>query len=197
MEFVDYLNKVIREVTGREENTPEKPIIDNTPLKDTQVHNSPIVEGLKFGKYKVLSIERNKVYCTIGGVNKCYTIKEIEMRYDKWKESKKRKREKEKAWDNLSLTVKERDAFKCTNCGADKDTALQLHAHHIIPKGKGGKDELNNLTTLCIECHAKAHDGTVKGDFLKRRFYALKNPTLSDYIKYPEREEVNYEISRY
>ena len=180
MDFVEYLNKTIREATGRLEDTPEKIITDNTPIKDIQARNSLIVEGLRFSKYTVISIQGNNATYEADGRVRCGSIKYLEDRYNSWKARKKRTREKEKAWDNLSLAVKERDLFRCTSCGADKDTAIQLHAHHIIPKSAGGKDELDNLTTLCIECHAKAHDGTVRGNFLKRRFEALKNTSFYD-----------------
>ena len=35
--------------------------------------------------------------------------------------------------------------------------------HHIVPRGVGGKDELDNLIPLCPECHGKIHrEGTRK-----------------------------------
>lgn len=35
--------------------------------------------------------------------------------------------------------------------------------HHIIPRGVGGTDELENLIPLCAKCHGKIHaEGTRK-----------------------------------
>lgn len=58
-------------------------------------------------------------------------------------------------WQVIRWKVLERDGFKCTKCGSAKD----LEAHHIIPRRKGGADDLDNLTTLCKKCHdiADAH----------------------------------------
>lgn len=34
----------------------------------------------------------------------------------------------------------------------------ELHVHHIVTRGAGGKDEFHNLVTLCSKCHReKAH----------------------------------------
>jgi hypothetical protein len=50
--------------------------------------------------------------------------------------------------------VRERDNYTCRLCQKDlKDTPAKLDTHHIIPKKLGGKDEINNLLTLCHSCH--------------------------------------------
>jgi len=46
-----------------------------------------------------------------------------------------------------------RDHFRCQECGYFK----HLEVHHIIPRSKGGSDDLTNLVTLCQRCHAKKH----------------------------------------
>lgn len=48
---------------------------------------------------------------------------------------------------------------RCAIC-SKKTTTI----HHIIPKRYGGKDELDNLIPLCVDCHLKAHNGTYKHD---------------------------------
>lgn len=48
--------------------------------------------------------------------------------------------------------VLERDGNECLRCGSTAD----LEIHHIIPVSQGGSDELENLATLCSECHKDA-----------------------------------------
>lgn len=38
-----------------------------------------------------------------------------------------------------------------------RDGSPYLEAHHIVPLGKGGKDDLSNLVALCPNCHRKLH----------------------------------------
>lgn len=57
-------------------------------------------------------------------------------------------------WKGLSASAKRRDDHRCQGCGR---TNCRLGAHHITPLGSGGKNELENLITLCSVCHGKAH----------------------------------------
>jgi len=58
----------------------------------------------------------------------------------------------------LKEKVLERDNYKCQKC-FDKErceisgSRFKLEVHHKIPLSKGGKDELDNLITLCFKCH--------------------------------------------
>jgi len=56
---------------------------------------------------------------------------------------------------NKSLIKKvfERDNFTCQKCKIQDKTARLLEAHHLIPITFRGKDEINNLITLCSDCH--------------------------------------------
>lgn len=53
------------------------------------------------------------------------------------------------------FSVLKRDGFRCQYCGADpkKDESVILHVDHIIPKSKGGGDEMENLVTSCFKCN--------------------------------------------
>jgi 5-methylcytosine-specific restriction endonuclease McrA len=53
----------------------------------------------------------------------------------------------------LRKKVFERDNFSCQKCKIQDKTAKTLEVHHIMPLGYGGKDEINNLITLCSDCH--------------------------------------------
>ncbi len=49
--------------------------------------------------------------------------------------------------------VFERDDFKCVACGISAREGAILHIDHILPRSKGGKDEMNNYQTLCHKCN--------------------------------------------
>lgn len=53
----------------------------------------------------------------------------------------------------LKEAVRQRDDWRCTRCG--KHAPLQVH--HVKPRGRGGGDVLENLVSLCVPCHRKAH----------------------------------------
>ena len=50
----------------------------------------------------------------------------------------------------------ERDGFSCKVCG---DSRRQLHCHHIKPVGDEPIEsaDLDNVITLCVDCHHSAH----------------------------------------
>ena len=49
---------------------------------------------------------------------------------------------------------------KCSNCDfVGQDT----HLHHIVPRSRGGSDNLENLIELCTVCHGKAHNVSFDG----------------------------------
>ena len=49
-----------------------------------------------------------------------------------------------------------RDNYTCQVCKA-KNTRLEVH--HIKYRSQGGTDDLDNLITLCADCHKKVHAG--------------------------------------
>jgi 5-methylcytosine-specific restriction endonuclease McrA len=56
---------------------------------------------------------------------------------------------------NFQLRKKcfERDNFTCQKCKFEDKTGGKLEAHHVFPLFAGGKDEIENLITLCFDCH--------------------------------------------
>ena len=50
-------------------------------------------------------------------------------------------------WKRLREKVLKRDEHKCVGCGSDKD--LEIHHKNY----NGNYNRLNNLQTLCRECH--------------------------------------------
>ncbi|MDL0145964.1 HNH endonuclease, partial [Halobacterium salinarum] len=55
--------------------------------------------------------------------------------------------------------VYEQDGYECQNCGArgGPHGNAELHAHHVVPKSKGGTHQLSNLVTVCKDCHKSVH----------------------------------------
>lgn len=49
--------------------------------------------------------------------------------------------------------VFQRDGWKCVACGKCPDDEVWLEVDHIIPRSKGGKNELGNYQTLCNVCN--------------------------------------------
>ena len=58
--------------------------------------------------------------------------------------------------NDLRTLVLRRDNYTCKRCGK-KFPPENLHVHHIIPKKIGGTDALENLETLCEDCHRFRH----------------------------------------
>lgn len=69
-------------------------------------------------------------------------------------EEKKRKTPRKTNQTQRTLAL-ERDDYKCCHCGSTEN----LEVHHIKHRSDGGTDELDNLITLCAECHMKEHEG--------------------------------------
>lgn len=62
-------------------------------------------------------------------------------------------------WNSRRREVYQRDNYSCQNCGAVGGSRgdTELHAHHIVPKSKGGTHRLENLATVCKPCHDAIH----------------------------------------
>lgn len=65
-------------------------------------------------------------------------------------------------WDSRRKAVYKRDNFTCQNCGrrGGPHGNHELHAHHVVPKSKGGTHRKSNLKTLCKQCHNSIHGST-------------------------------------
>jgi 5-methylcytosine-specific restriction endonuclease McrA len=65
-----------------------------------------------------------------------------------------RQRLEPEAYKLVRLQVLARDRWQCKYCG--KRTNLEVH--HQQSRAQGGKDQIENLITLCSECHHRIHD---------------------------------------
>lgn len=57
-------------------------------------------------------------------------------------------------WIEIRKLVKERDEYRCTECGKPA-TVTQLDVHHREALKDGGTHNPDNLVTLCRDCHEK------------------------------------------
>jgi hypothetical protein len=62
----------------------------------------------------------------------------------------------------LKKNVLKRDQYTCKKCGETDETGNILHVHHIVPLCFGGKDEMENMITLCGNCHRYAPNHKVE-----------------------------------
>jgi hypothetical protein len=80
-------------------------------------------------------------------------------KYDDWS-----KDEYPPDWKNRSRIVRNREDHRCQKCGAKylPENDVSLDVDHITPKSEGGSHALDNLQTLCRDCHAKKHPNNEK-----------------------------------
>ena len=57
------------------------------------------------------------------------------------------------AWRKTRELVIRRDLGLCQPCQRNNRVTAFNAIDHIIPKAKGGSDDLNNLQCICNECH--------------------------------------------
>jgi len=87
-------------------------------------------------------------------------------------------------WDSRRKTVYQRDNHTCQNCGAqgEKHSQVEIHAHHIVPKARGGSHKTTNLISLCKECHNTVHSKSKKAPTSHRQTAGPDYGKLSDKI---------------
>jgi len=59
--------------------------------------------------------------------------------------------------------------IKCSICLFEREWYLP-EIHHIIPKEEWGKDELNNIISVCAPCHSIIHRQWLWYSYLKEKF---------------------------
>lgn len=82
----------------------------------------------------------------------------------------------------LRQQVFEADRRRCRLCGVSEGRAV-LHAHHVVYRSEGGPDALENLLTLCLECHDTVHSRKRYYQPLAKRIIALRG--IDDQILIP------------
>lgn len=60
---------------------------------------------------------------------------------------------KSSGWLRLRFAVLKRDNYHCRLCGRGVEDGVKLEAGHIVARAKDGKDEMDNLLTMCSDCN--------------------------------------------
>ena len=86
--------------------------------------------------------------------NKKYKEKYLKNKKQEELETEKNKEYRKKAIPlGLRYDVLHRDGYKCVICGKNvKDDNIRLHIGYIVSKTEGGKENIDNLRTLCENC---------------------------------------------
>lgn len=58
---------------------------------------------------------------------------------------------------SVRYEVLKRAKHRCELCGAHEDQAA-LHVDHIVPRAKGGGDQVSNFQALCVTCNTNKRD---------------------------------------
>ncbi len=56
-------------------------------------------------------------------------------------------------WKKLRERILRRDSWTCYYCGAEADTV-----DHLVPRAKGGTDDMDNLVAACRSCNYSKQD---------------------------------------
>lgn len=57
-------------------------------------------------------------------------------------------------WEPLRLRVLQRDRYLCQLCLPKRFTAA-TEVDHVIPRSKNGTNDIENLMSVCSDCHAE------------------------------------------
>ena len=73
-----------------------------------------------------------------------------------------------------------RDNYTCQVCKA-KNTRLEVH--HIKYRSQGGTDDLDNLITLCVDCHKKVHAGKLSINKKPKKLPNFSSATIMSILR--------------
>ncbi|NEA45476.1 HNH endonuclease [Streptomyces sp. SID10815] len=75
----------------------------------------------------------------------------------------------------LRYKILDGDRRTCRDCGRTPAQGASLQTHHVLPVHKGGKDDEENLTSRCDQCHGGRHalmEGAPKDESLDPEYEA-------------------------
>jgi len=94
-------------------------------------------------------------------------------------------------WNDLRTKVLDRDDYSCTECWKE----WSLDVHHILPKKMWWQDEIDNLISLCRECHEDKHPWIPISNYRAVTSWKLSKKiiALTDAIEWSKTLEIKYE----
>ncbi len=70
-----------------------------------------------------------------------------------WSSKTRQERGYGASWGRARRAALARDKHLCQPCFATGRVTVATQVDHILPKAKGGTDELSNLQSICVPCH--------------------------------------------
>lgn len=100
---------------------------------------------------------------------------------------------------SLRFEIFKRDNFTCQYCGR-KTPEVILELDHIVPRSKGGKEDIQNYLTSCFECN-RGKSNTPLNQIktrldLKEEMYLLAEKELQLQEYYKLKEEINERLDQ-
>lgn len=83
-------------------------------------------------------------------------------------------------WQEIRSEIIHRDNYICFRCEMIAERMGDLSVHHLLPRNEGGKENEENLITLCHPCH----------DIVEEAGYREKAEIIGSY----EGDTVNYVV---
>lgn len=91
-----------------------------------------------------------------------WAVRTANADYERTRESGWKRYTNRPGWESIRRAVFLRDAYRCQSCGVlVGQRPRDAQCDHIVPRDKGGSDEMSNLQTLCQRCHQAK---TVRGE---------------------------------
>ena len=122
-----------------------------------------IAKGEKVEFDSLITKTNNWLIKRVKGDSSKQQEKFIEVDMNKVKE---RAETKIKVMSGIRWQVFQRNNWRCVKCGRSAKDGVILYVDHILPRSKGGRDEISNYQTLCFECNI-GKSNKIETNFLK------------------------------
>ena len=82
--------------------------------------------------------------------------KKVDAQYNKYERASDVNKKYGRAWKQIRNRYAAEHPL-CEKCLAEGRLTLMDEVHHILPVSRGGKNNAENLMSLCRSCHTKLH----------------------------------------
>jgi hypothetical protein len=112
------------------------------PTAFRKLVDETIVDVLPGGKYRIHGLDAERVLRSKGASQNA-TLRWSRPKGEGGKPASR----------SVRFKVLERDGFRCRYCGRSSEE-VALDVDHVVPVREGGKPDLDNLVTACVDCNA-------------------------------------------